>query len=101
LEFVSIKTNFNNNSERGKQLLRSLQFLCMYCRTVKVKKGKAIPVTGCGGLYGCDMLRIPHCLDNRLIDAGKVVSSTHRPHFTSQKHYYSFLMLQVLISVRG
>jgi hypothetical protein len=25
------------------------------------------------------MLRIPHCLDNRLTDGGKVVSPTHRP----------------------
>jgi hypothetical protein len=28
------------------------------------------------------MLRIPHCLDNRLTDGGKVVSPTHPPHFT-------------------
>jgi hypothetical protein len=58
---------------------------------------EAIPVTGRGGLQGCQMLRIPHCLDNRLIDGGKVVSPTHRPHFTPQKHFflcfrYSFLL---------
>jgi hypothetical protein len=29
-------------------------------------------------------------LDNRLIDCDKVVSPTHRPHFTPQKHYVSF-----------
>jgi hypothetical protein len=34
------------------------------------------------------MLRIPHCLVNRLIAGGKVVSLTHPPHFTLQKHYY-------------
>jgi hypothetical protein len=34
------------------------------------------------------MLRISHCLDNRFTDGGKVVSRTHRPHFTPQKHYY-------------
>jgi hypothetical protein len=34
------------------------------------------------------MLRIPHCLDSRLKDGGKVVSLTHPPHFTPQKHYY-------------
>jgi hypothetical protein len=61
-------------------------------RKVKVK---AIPVRG---LEGCEMLRIPHCLDNRLIDGGKVVSLTLRPHFTPQKH---FLLFPVLISVRG
>jgi hypothetical protein len=37
------------------------------------------------------MLRIPHCLDNRLIDGGKVVSPTHPPHFTPQKHYYFYV----------
>jgi hypothetical protein len=31
---------------------------------------------------------MPHCLDNRLTDGGKVVSPTHPPHFTPQKHYY-------------
>jgi hypothetical protein len=34
------------------------------------------------------MLRIPHCLDNQLTDGGKVVSPTHPPHVTPQKHYY-------------
>jgi hypothetical protein len=35
------------------------------------------------------MLRIPHCLDNRLTDSGKAVSSTRRPHSIPQKHYFS------------
>jgi hypothetical protein len=26
-------------------------------------KKKAIPVTGLGGLYGCEVLRMQHCLD--------------------------------------
>jgi hypothetical protein len=30
---------------------------------------------------------IPHCLDNRLTDGGKVVSPTHRQRFIPQKHY--------------
>jgi hypothetical protein len=46
------------------------------------------------------MLSIPLCLDNRFIDGGKVVSSTQRPRFTPQKHYF-FFMFQVLISVKG
>jgi hypothetical protein len=41
-------------------------------------KSKAILLTG-GGVLGYDMLRIPHCLDNRLADGGKVISLTHRP----------------------
>jgi hypothetical protein len=35
------------------------------------------------------MLRIPYCLDNRFIDGGKVVSLTHRPRSTPQKHHLS------------
>jgi hypothetical protein len=50
---------------------------------------KAIPVTGRVVLYGCKILRIPHCVDKRLIDGGKVVSPTHQPQFTPQKHYFS------------
>jgi hypothetical protein len=35
------------------------------------------------------MLRIPHCLENRLSDGRTVVSPTHWPHSTRQKHYFS------------
>jgi hypothetical protein len=35
------------------------------------------------------MLRIPHCLENRLTDGGKDVSPTHRPKFTPLKHYFT------------
>jgi hypothetical protein len=34
------------------------------------------------------MLRIPHCLDSRLIDGGEV-SPTHQPCSTPKKHYFS------------
>jgi hypothetical protein len=57
----------------------------------KKNKLNAIPVTGCGGLQGCEKLRIPLCLDIRLIDGGKVVGPTHRPHFTPQKHNYFYV----------
>jgi hypothetical protein len=43
---------------------------------------KAIPVTGRGGLYGCEMLRISHCLDNRLTVNCEILatcSSTYSP----------------------
>jgi hypothetical protein len=39
-------------------------------------KSKAIPVAGRGGLWGPEVLRIPHCLDNRLTDGGKFVRPT-------------------------
>jgi hypothetical protein len=53
------------------------------------KKSKATPVTGRGGLYGCETLRIPQCIDNRLADGGEVVNLTHRPRSTPLKHYFS------------
>jgi hypothetical protein len=37
----------------------------------------------------CEMLKIIHCLDIRFTDGGKIVSPTHRPRSTLQKHYFS------------
>jgi hypothetical protein len=47
-------------------------------------------------LESCQVLRIPHYLDNRLTDDGEVVSLTHRPHSNLKKYFcfclsYSFL----------
>jgi hypothetical protein len=46
----------------------------------KVKKGKAIPVTGRGGPYSCETSRLSHFLDNRLTNVGEVVSLTRPLH---------------------
>jgi hypothetical protein len=43
------------------------------------KKGK---VTNPGGLQGSETLKLPHFLDIRLTDGGKVVSLIRRPPFT-------------------
>jgi hypothetical protein len=75
--------------------------MCVSCevRTLSTyKKSTAIPVTDHVGLWGYEVLRIPLSLDNRLTDGGEVVSPTHLPSSTPQKHI--FLPL-VLISVRG
>jgi hypothetical protein len=54
-------------------------------------KGKAIPVTGHEGSWGCETSRLPHFLDNRLTDGSEVVSPTRRPPFTPQgDSWYSF-----------
>jgi hypothetical protein len=53
-----------------------------------VKESKAIPVTGRGGLQGYEMLRIPHCLDNRLTVNCEILatcSGTYSPVRTSQE----------------
>jgi hypothetical protein len=61
--------------------------------TVHLNKGKVIPVTGHEGPRGCETSRLPHLLDKRLTDGGKVVSLTRRPPFTSHgDSWYSFLL---------
>jgi hypothetical protein len=45
-------------------------------------------VTGREGLYGCGMLSIPHCVDNRLTDGGQVNRLTDRPLFTRPKYFF-------------
>jgi hypothetical protein len=52
------------------------------------KKKEEEEVTGHGGLRGCEMLRIPHCLDSRLT-GGDEVSLTHQPRFTPRKIFIS------------
>jgi hypothetical protein len=53
---------------------------CYHYRNISlpIEKGKAIPVTGRGGTYVCETLRLPHFLSNRLTDDGEVVSLTRR-----------------------
>jgi hypothetical protein len=48
-------------------------------------KGKAIPVTGRGGPYGCETLRFSHFLGNRLTDCGEAVTLTRQLPFTPRK----------------
>jgi hypothetical protein len=60
---------------------------------VKVSKSIAIRASGREVPYGCERLRLPHFLDNRLTDGGNVVSLTRRPRFTPQESsWYSFLL---------
>jgi hypothetical protein len=61
-------------------------------------KSKAIPVTGCGDQYNCEIL-IPRCLGNQLTEGDEAVRLTRQLHSTPQKQI-CFLLL-VLISVRG
>jgi hypothetical protein len=47
---------------------------------------------GCGDPYGCETLRLPYFLDNRLTDGGEVISFTRRLPFIPRKipgtHFY-------------
>jgi hypothetical protein len=49
------------------------------------KKSKAILVTGRGGPWGCEMLRLSYFLDNQLTDGGEVVRLMHWPPITPRK----------------
>jgi hypothetical protein len=60
------------------------------------RKVEGYPLTGHGGLYGCEMFGIPHFLDSRFTDDNEV-SLTHRPASAPQK---SFLLVLVLNFVR-
>jgi hypothetical protein len=60
---------------------------------MSIKKGKAIPVTGCGGPEGCERSRLPHLLD--------IVSLTRWPPFTPKEDsWYSFVMLEGLSKLK-
>jgi hypothetical protein len=64
--------------------------MCNEVNLYKSKKSerKAIPVTGRGGLEGCEMLRIPHCIDSRLTVNCEILatcSSTYSPVRTTQE----------------
>jgi hypothetical protein len=71
-----------------------VRFLCMKnAKYIKKVRGKAIPMTGFEGPYGCETSRLPHFLGNRITDGCEVVSLTRRPHFTPQEDsWYSFLL---------
>jgi hypothetical protein len=50
-------------------------------------------VTDREGAKGCETLRLPHFLDNRITDGDKVNSLTRRPPFTPREDsWYSFLL---------
>jgi hypothetical protein len=81
-------------STEQKDILVTILIKLIKIRMIK-SKSKAISVTVRGDLCGCEMLRIRHCLDNRLTDGGKVVSRSLLP-----TNIIIFLHL-VLISVRS
>jgi hypothetical protein len=62
------------------------------------QKSKAIPVTGRGGLWGYQVLKISHCQDTRLKMAARL-SDVHNDRALLTRNI--IFMLLVLISVRG
>jgi hypothetical protein len=57
------------------------------------EKSKSVLITGRGDPYGFEKSRLPHFLDNWLIDGREVVSLTRRSPFTPQEDsWYPFLL---------
>jgi hypothetical protein len=68
----------------------NVSFNCM----VVEEYSKTILVTGRGGLQGFEILRIPHCLDNRITNGGEVVSLKRRPRFTPRTIFWYPILLE-------
>jgi hypothetical protein len=69
-------------------ITRRHQNLCYIAPGGKLKSKRAMPVTDRGGLYSCEMLKIPYYLDNRLTVNCEILatcSSTYSPVRTSQE----------------
>jgi hypothetical protein len=57
------------------------------------KESKAIPVTGRGGLFGCETSRLSHFPDNRVTEGGTIVSLTlYSPETLFFCFWYSFML---------
>jgi hypothetical protein len=67
---------------------------CRETNAVLYCKSNAIPVTGLGGLKGCETSRLPYFLDNRHTDGGEVFSIIRRPAalYPHEDSCYSFLL---------
>jgi hypothetical protein len=55
-------------------------------------KRKDIPVTRRRDTQGSETSRLPHFLDSRLTDGGKVVGLTRLAPYTQEDCWYSFLL---------
>jgi hypothetical protein len=65
-------------STRFWNIFQAVTFLYKKCPCKKVKTCKAISVTGCRGLQGCGMSRIPYFLGNQLIDGNDAVINLNK-----------------------
>jgi hypothetical protein len=68
--------------------VHSILFMCV------CKKGTAIPVTGLGGPYICETLRLQHFLDSQLTDDSELVSLTCQLPFTTKKDTWNSFLLE-------
>jgi hypothetical protein len=68
-----------------------VDFLSLYRKVQRVRKD--MPATGRGGLQGCEMLRISHCLDNQLADCVRLSAlRTGHALLPRKSFWYSFVL---------
>jgi hypothetical protein len=85
-----LHSNFGLSSARGLRTTRTHKRICR--PALPEQQARCLPAYGISYNYPCNRpWRIPHCLENRLIDGGKVVSPAHRLHFTPQKLYVTIV----------
>jgi hypothetical protein len=72
-------------SQEGLSSVLLLLLLLLLLYYSKGNKCKVIPVTGRESPWGCETSKLPHFLDSRVTDGGKLVSLMRRPPFTPRK----------------
>jgi hypothetical protein len=83
----------------GLNLSLSPLYLCIYIYIyIYIFADKVILLTDSGGLLGCQMLKIPYGLENRLTAGGEFVILKHRLRSTPQKHS---LILYIYVRLLG
>jgi hypothetical protein len=87
---LNIRDQVSHPHKTTSKIIASLVQIFRFPNSICKRKNRAVPVTGHRSLQGCEMLRIPQCLDNQLTDGDKVVSLTHWPLLYSL--CYSFLL---------
>jgi hypothetical protein len=85
LNTLNLNSAIHNLFKGAYPISGAITLLSACSKMLKVKKGKAIPLTGHEGPYGCETSRLPHYLGNRLTYGGEVVSLTRRPPITPRK----------------
>jgi hypothetical protein len=69
---ATILGNFKLNRQEGR---RGRPPTASYSLLLVIREQKSRK--GCRGLWACEILRLPHCLDSRLTDGGDVSVTSH------------------------
>jgi hypothetical protein len=77
MQFLTYRLGTNHGSRQA-----HIQHYLGHRTILYIVKEQSYSLTSRGGLWGCEILRIPHFLENWLTDGDEAVSLTLRPHFT-------------------